>query len=63
MDYGFAFDLPCVGAMPARVIAVHRERYQLFSEHGFAYGRLKAGIYFANISADYPAVGDFVLLH
>lgn len=44
----------------ARVIAVHKERYQLICEQGDCYGRLKASSYFDSVSELFPTVGDFV---
>jgi len=46
---------------PARVTAVHRERYELSSEQGLCYGRLKAGEYYAGDNS-FPTVGDRVLI-
>lgn len=46
--------------IPARIVAVHRERYALICEHGEAFGRLKASVYYHNSRALFPTVGDFV---
>lgn len=62
VDHGYAIYLPIKGGIPARITAVHRERYQLLCERGFIYGRLKANVYFADSLMDYPTVGDFVLM-
>lgn len=62
-DYGYTLDLPKNGSIPARITAVHRERYQLLCEHGVVYGRLKAGVYFTDNLMAYPTAGDFVLTH
>lgn len=43
----------------ARVTAVHRERYQLTSEKGECFGRLKAKEYHVE-QAEYPTAGDYV---
>jgi ribosome biogenesis GTPase len=48
--------------MPARVIAVHKERYALISEHGECFGRLKASHYFCGGAEEFPTTGDFVLI-
>jgi len=50
-------------SIPARVLAVHRERYDLVCEHGQVTGRLKSSTYFADCSEDFPTTGDFVLIH
>lgn len=43
----------------ARVTAVHRERYQLISEKGECFGRLKAKEYHVD-QAEFPTAGDYV---
>ena len=48
--------------LPARVIAVHRERYQLVCQHGQIFGKLKSGVYFDGSSEEFPTAGDFVLI-
>lgn len=45
--------------MLARVTAVHKERYELVSEMGNGYGRLKPGNYYEGEEV-FPTVGDFV---
>jgi ribosome biogenesis GTPase len=47
---------------PARVTAVHRERYELVCECGHASAILKSSVYFNQSSEDFPTTGDFVLL-
>jgi ribosome biogenesis GTPase len=47
--------------IPARVTAVHRERYKVVCEHGEGFAVLKAGAYFAGDEV-FPTVGDFVML-
>lgn len=52
------------GAVPARVTAVHRDRFALVSEYGEHYGRLKTGVYYGGGDSDgeepFPTAGDFV---
>ena len=64
-DYGFtpAFLLAeeATGT-PARVIAVHRERFELICEYGNVSGRLKSSVYFNQSSEEFPTAGDFVLI-
>ena len=48
--------------IPARVTAVHKERYALVCEHGECFGRLKSGNYFDVASDEIPTTGDFVLV-
>lgn len=45
--------------MPARITAVHKERYELICEMGAGFGRLKSGNYYGG-EEDFPTVGDFV---
>lgn len=45
---------------PARVTAVHKERYELVCPLGQCWGRLKSGIYYGNGNEEFPTVGDFV---
>lgn len=63
-DYGFTPDMMPEDAkgIPARITAVHKERYALISEYGETHGRLKAAEYYAG-SEEYPTVGDFVLIN
>ncbi len=48
IDYGFRPSMMPENAdgIPARVTAVHRDRYTLYCEHGEISGRLKAGVYY-----------------
>ena len=49
--------------IPARITAVHKERYELICEYGQYFGRLKASVYYNEGSEDCPTTGDFVLIH
>ena len=67
-DYGLSREVLAqveldTDSIPARVLAVHRERYELICEHGKVAGRLKSSTYFAGSSEDFPTTGDFVLIH
>ena len=58
--YGFDESFyQCYEGMPARVTAVHRERYKLICEMGECYGRLKTKEYYVD-TEDFPTAGDFV---
>ena len=48
--------------IPARVTAVHRERYQLVCEYGEIYARLKTKEYYVEFE-EFPTTGDFVLIN
>ena len=52
------FDLP---GIPARVTAVHKERYAIVCQYGECFARLKGSTYY-NGGALYPTVGDFVMI-
>jgi ribosome biogenesis GTPase len=62
-DYGFNPNmLPSnTSAIPARVTAVYKERYELVCIYGQIYGRLKAAEYY-NGNELFPTTGDFVLI-
>jgi len=48
--------------LPARVTAVHRERYEIISETGTKHGKLKTSVYYSREPQPFPTVGDFVLI-
>lgn len=48
--------------IPARITAVHRERYQVVYEHGETYARLKTKEYYVEFE-EFPTTGDFVLIN
>ncbi len=48
--------------IPARITAVHKERYELVCQYGLAYGRLKTSKYFGGGDESFPTTGDFVLI-
>jgi len=49
--------------IPARITAVHKERYELVCEFGYAFGRLKASIYYYDGTEEFPTTGDFVMIN
>ena len=49
-------------AVPARVTAVHKERYALVCEFGEIYGRLKTKEYYGGYE-EFPTTGDFVMIN
>lgn len=65
IDYGFIPTMipENVSGTPARIIAVHKERYELICEYAKTYGRLKSSIYFGEGSESFPTTGDFVLIN
>ncbi len=64
IDYGFNSKMmpEKVRDIPARITAVHRERYELICEYGHTYGRLKTSIYYGEGCESFPTTGDFVLV-
>lgn len=48
------------GTLPARVTAVHKERFELIASPGTMHGRLKTGSYYGTGAETFPTVGDFV---
>ncbi len=48
--------------IPARITAVHKERYDLVCEHGETHGRLKTKEYYVEDEA-FPTAGDFVIIN
>ena len=62
-EYGFTPNMLPEDAkgIPARITAVHKERYALVCEHGEGFGRLKTKEYYV-CSEDFPTTGDFVLI-
>ncbi|HOJ11158.1 MAG TPA: ribosome small subunit-dependent GTPase A [Clostridiales bacterium] len=63
-DYGFIPTMmpEDVSGTPARITAVHKERYEIICEYGQVFGRLKTSIYFGECEESFPTVGDFVLI-
>ena len=51
-----------IAEIPARVTAVHKERYALVCERGECFGRLKSAAYFTGGAQEFPTTGDFVLI-
>ncbi|MCL2774238.1 MAG: ribosome small subunit-dependent GTPase A [Oscillospiraceae bacterium] len=49
---------------PARVTAVHKERYEIVCEYGACFGKLKTSVYYGSgiVSEGFPTTGDFVLI-
>lgn len=65
LDYGF---IPTMlpedaGGIPARITAVHKERYEIVCEYGQTYARLKTSVYYGEGYESFPTTGDFVLIN
>lgn len=64
-EYGYtqAFsDIDTGEYIPARVMAVHKERYDIICEHGETHATLKAAVYLNGGDEYFPTTGDFVLI-
>lgn len=60
-DYGFTGNNQTdTAGTYARVSAVHKESYNLITEHGECIAKLKSSIYFNNCTEEFPTTGDFV---
>lgn len=62
-EYGYCTyggeNAPKASLLPARVTAVYRERYEIVSETGFCFARLKGALHH-DPQAIFPTVGDYV---
>ena len=61
-DYGTVPNYENLPGIPARVTAVHKERYEIVCAHGLTHARLKTKEYYLN-TQDFPTAGDFVMIH
>ncbi len=60
-DYGYVPVKENIRGIPARVTAVHKERYAIVCEYGEVYARLKPGAYYGGTEI-FPTTGDFVCI-
>ena len=60
--YGTVPDHENLPGIPARVTAVHKERYEIVCAHGITHARLKTREYFVD-AQDFPTAGDFVMIN
>lgn len=58
-NYGFTNIKTEDKTVPARITAVHRNRFEIVFEHGETHAQLKQGAFYDN-NAPYPTTGDFV---
>ena len=61
-DYGLMPNTQNLPGIPARVTAVHKERYEIVCEHGTIHARLKTKEYYVD-TQDFPTAGDFVMVN
>ncbi len=60
-DYGYVPVKENIRGIPARVTAVHKERYAIVCQYGEVYARLKPGAYYGGTEI-FPTTGDFVCI-
>ena len=60
-DYGTVPNTENLPGIPARVTAVHKERYEIVCQHGLTYARLKTKEYFLE-EESFPTAGDYVMI-
>ena len=60
-DYGILPNFDNLPGIPARVTAVHKQRYEIVCEHGTAHARLKTKEYYVDTQV-FPTTGDFVMI-
>jgi len=62
-QYGYIeTEKPNDGEIPARITAVHRERFELVCQNGIMHGKLKTSVYYGREPHPFPTVGDFVFI-
>ena len=61
-DYGILPNTENLPGIPARVTAVHKERYEIVCAHGITHARLKTKEYYVD-TQDFPTTGDFVMVN
>ena len=59
-DYGFKGDTNNENI--ARIIATHKDRYEIVCNKGQGFARIKRGKFYDNPDSIYPTTGDFVLI-
>ena len=50
------------GKMIARIIATHKDRYEIVCNNGKGFAKIKRGCYYDNPESIYPTTGDFVVI-
>lgn len=48
--------------MIARIIATHKDRYEIVCDKGHGFAKIKRGCYYDNPNSIYPTTGDFVII-
>lgn len=64
-DYGFKGNLIRKleeGQLVARIVNTHKDRYEIVSDNGQGFAKIKRGCYYDNPNSIYPTTGDFVII-
>ena len=61
-EYGIVPNHENLPGIPARVTAVHKERYEIVCQHGVTHARLKTKEYYTGLQ-QFPTAGDFVMVN
>lgn len=61
-EWGCVPDYENLPGIPARITAVHKERYEIVCKHGITHARLKTKEYFVD-TQEFPTTGDFVMVN
>ena len=61
-DWGMIPNTDNLPGIPARVTAVHKERYEIVCVHGVTHARLKTREYYVD-TQDFPTTGDYVMVN
>ena len=61
-DYGYVPNMENLPGIPARVTAVHKERYEIVCQNGITHARLKTKEYYCGDEL-FPTAGDFVAIN
>ena len=60
-DYGFKNNINTYKTI-ARIIATHKDRYEIVCNEGQGFAQIKRGCYYDNPDSIYPTTGDFVAI-
>ena len=61
-DYGIMPNTQNLPGIPARVTAVHKERFEIVCPYGITHARLKTKEYYVD-TQNFPTTGDFVMIN
>ena len=61
-EWGCVPNCESLPGIPARITAVHKERYEIVCEYGITHARLKTKEYFVD-TREFPTTGDFVMVN